>query len=109
MGAAQIWKLLHILNVYGPEIPRSLVREVGFDCDPDTLHPLVSSGFAAERGRVAASPLRPSAICVRGGDRPRRPRAAASPCVRNRGGGVRRTESTGSFWVLALYDFRRLQ
>jgi hypothetical protein len=44
MGAAQIWKLLHILNVYGPEIPRSLVREVGFDCDPDTLHPLVSSG-----------------------------------------------------------------
>lgn len=44
MGATHIWKLLHLLNTYGPELSRSAIRKAGFDCDPDTLYPLVSSG-----------------------------------------------------------------
>jgi hypothetical protein len=44
MGATHIWKLLHILNIHGPELPRSAIRAAGFDCDPDTLYPLVLSG-----------------------------------------------------------------
>jgi len=44
MGAAQFWKLLHILNIHGPELPRSVIRAAGYECDPDTFHPLVSSG-----------------------------------------------------------------
>ncbi len=44
MGATHIWKLLHILNTHGPELSRKAIRSAGFDCDPDTLYPLVSSG-----------------------------------------------------------------
>jgi hypothetical protein len=44
MGATHIWKLLHILNTFGPELSRAAIRKAGYDCDPDTLGPLVSSG-----------------------------------------------------------------
>src|SRR5215813_11838512 len=44
MGATHIWKLLHLLNTYGPELSRRAIRKAGYDCDPDTLYPLVSSG-----------------------------------------------------------------
>jgi len=44
MGATHIWKLLHLLNTHGPELSRAAIRKAGFDCDPDTLHPLVTSG-----------------------------------------------------------------
>jgi hypothetical protein len=44
MGATHIWKLLHLLNTYGPQLSRSAIRAAGYDCDPDTLWPLVSSG-----------------------------------------------------------------
>jgi hypothetical protein len=44
MGATHIWKLLHLLNVYGPQLSRATIRKAGFDCDPDTLYPLVVSG-----------------------------------------------------------------
>jgi len=44
MGATHIWKLLHLLNTYGPQLSRSTIRAAGFDCDPDTLYPLVTSG-----------------------------------------------------------------
>jgi len=44
MGATHIWKLLHLLNIHGPQLSRRAIRKAGFDCDPDTLYPLVSSG-----------------------------------------------------------------
>jgi hypothetical protein len=44
MGATHIWKLLHLLNTYGPQLSRPAIRKAGYDCDPDTLYPLVSSG-----------------------------------------------------------------
>ena len=44
MGYGHMWKLLHILNTHGPELSRKAIRSAGFDCDPDTLGPLVSSG-----------------------------------------------------------------
>ena len=44
MGATHIWKLLHLLNTHGPQLSRAAIRKAGYDCDPDTLYPLVSSG-----------------------------------------------------------------
>jgi hypothetical protein len=44
MGATHIWKLLHLLNIYGPQLSRSTIRAAGYDCDPDTLYALVTSG-----------------------------------------------------------------
>lgn len=44
MGATHIWKLLHLLNTHGPQLSRSAIRKAGYDCDPDTLYPIVSSG-----------------------------------------------------------------
>jgi hypothetical protein len=44
MGATHIFKLLHLLNTYGPELSRDAIRKTGYDCDPDTLYPLTSSG-----------------------------------------------------------------
>ena len=44
MGATHIWKLLHLLNIYGPQLSRATIRKAGYECDPDTLYPLVTSG-----------------------------------------------------------------
>jgi len=44
MGSVHIWKLLHLLNTYGPELPVEAIRRAGYDCAPDTYMPLVLSG-----------------------------------------------------------------
>jgi hypothetical protein len=44
MGSVHIWKLLHLLNIHGPELPVEAIRRAGYDCAPDTYMPLVVSG-----------------------------------------------------------------
>jgi len=44
MGSVHIWKLLHLLNTHGPELPVEAIRRAGYDCAPDTYMPLVVSG-----------------------------------------------------------------
>jgi len=44
MAARDMWKMIHLLNVYGPSLDRETVRAAGITCDPDTIYPLISSG-----------------------------------------------------------------
>ncbi|MCB0109589.1 MAG: hypothetical protein KDE53_26890 [Caldilineaceae bacterium] len=44
MAARDMWKMLHLLNIYGPSLEREVVRAAGITCDPDTIYPLISSG-----------------------------------------------------------------
>jgi len=44
MGQAEMWKLLHLLNIHGPTLSRPVVRAMGITCDADTLYALVTSG-----------------------------------------------------------------
>jgi hypothetical protein len=44
MGSVHIWKLLHLLNIHGPELPVEAIRRAGYDCPPDTYLPLVLTG-----------------------------------------------------------------
>jgi hypothetical protein len=44
MAEVDMWRLLHLLNIHGPTLSRAAIRKAGITCDPDTLHPLVSSG-----------------------------------------------------------------
>jgi hypothetical protein len=44
MAARDMWKLLHLLHIYGPSLSRAEVRKAGITCDPDTIHPLASCG-----------------------------------------------------------------
>jgi hypothetical protein len=39
-----MWKLLHLLHIYGPSLSRSAIRRAGITCDPDTVGPLVTCG-----------------------------------------------------------------
>lgn len=43
MAARDMWKMLHLLHVYGPSLTRSTIRKVGITCDPDTIDPLVDA------------------------------------------------------------------
>jgi hypothetical protein len=45
MAARDMWKMLHLLHIYGPTLKRSTVRKVGITCDPDTIYPLVDGGL----------------------------------------------------------------
>jgi hypothetical protein len=45
MAARDMWKMLHLLHIYGPTLTRSTVRKVGITCDPDTIGPLVDGGL----------------------------------------------------------------
>ncbi|WP_127997181.1 hypothetical protein [Piscinibacter defluvii] len=45
MAQAEMWKLLHLLNIHGPTLSRKQIRAMGITCDPDTLFALVSSGI----------------------------------------------------------------
>ena len=44
MSSHAMWKMIHLLHVYGPTITRSALKKAGITCDPDTLAPLVASG-----------------------------------------------------------------
>jgi hypothetical protein len=44
MAQAEMWKLLHLLNIHGPTLSRQQIRAMGITCDPDTLYALVTSG-----------------------------------------------------------------
>jgi hypothetical protein len=44
MSAYAMWKMLHLLHMYGPALSRSAIRKLGITCDADTIFPLVSSG-----------------------------------------------------------------
>jgi len=39
-----MWKMLHVLHLYGPSLSREAIRKLGITCDSDTIFPLVSSG-----------------------------------------------------------------
>ena len=44
MAQAEMWKLLHLLNIHGPALSRQQIRAMGITCDPDALYALVISG-----------------------------------------------------------------
>jgi hypothetical protein len=44
MSTHAMWKMIHLLHVYGPTITRGALRKAGITCDPDTIGPLVASG-----------------------------------------------------------------
>lgn len=44
MSSHAMWKMIHLLHVYGPTITRSALKKAGITCDPDTIGPLVTSG-----------------------------------------------------------------
>lgn len=44
MGTREMWKMLHLLHIYGPSLSRSVIRKAGITCDPDTIGPLVHCG-----------------------------------------------------------------
>jgi hypothetical protein len=44
MGSRDMWKMLHLLHIYGPSLSRAKIRKAGITCDPDTIQPLITCG-----------------------------------------------------------------
>jgi hypothetical protein len=44
MAQADMWRLLHLLNIHGPTLSRQQIQAMGIKCYSDTLYALVSSG-----------------------------------------------------------------
>src|SRR5215216_1907551 len=46
MGYRMMWKMMHLLHVYGrPELSRSELFSAGVDCDPDSMEVLRRGGL----------------------------------------------------------------
>jgi hypothetical protein len=45
-----MWKMIHLLHLYGqPGLSKVVLLDAGIDCDPDTIQPLLVSGVIEER------------------------------------------------------------